>query len=92
MLSAKQNFLETVKKDGQPDRLIDQYENMVFFPADPVAGFARGKRYQGMEPIRDKWGTLILWPKEQIAAMPHVTADDKVVPDICEWKKTAIAP
>lgn len=92
MLTARQNFLETLKKDGKPDRLVDQYENMVFFPADPVAGYARGKRYQGMEPIRDKWGTLVVWPKDQIAAMPHVTADDKVVPDILEWKKSAIAP
>ncbi|MGD9161785.1 MAG: uroporphyrinogen decarboxylase family protein [Desulfobacteraceae bacterium] len=92
MLSARQNFLETLKKDGKPDRLVDQYENMVFFPADPVAGYVRGKRYKGMEPVRDKWGTLVVWPAEQIAAMPHVTADDKVVPDICEWKKTAIAP
>lgn len=92
MLSSKQNILETLKKDGKPDRLVDQYENMVFFPADPVAGYARGNRYKGMEPIRDKWGTLVLWPEEQIAAMPHVTADDKVVPDICKWKKSAVAP
>ena len=92
MLTAKQNFLETLKKDGKPDRLVDQYENMAFFPTDPVAGFARGKRYKGMAPIRDKWGTLVVWPEDQIAAMPHVTADDKVVPDICEWKKSAVAP
>jgi uroporphyrinogen-III decarboxylase len=92
MLSSKQNILETLKKDGNPDRLVDQYENMFFFPADPVAGYVRGKRYKGMEPIRDKWGTLIVWPEGQIAAMPHVTSDDKVVQDICEWKKTAKAP
>ncbi|MBN2041556.1 MAG: uroporphyrinogen decarboxylase (URO-D) [Spirochaetes bacterium] len=92
MLSVKQNFLETIKRDGKPDRLVNQYENMVFFPADPVAAYARGKRFKGMEPIRDKWGTLVLWPEDQIAAMPHVTATDKVVPDITEWKKTAIAP
>ena len=43
MLSSKENFLETVKKDGKPDRLVDQYENLAFFPADPVASYARGK-------------------------------------------------
>ena len=31
MLSAKQNFLETLKNNGTPDRLVDQYENMAFF-------------------------------------------------------------
>ncbi|NLD37304.1 MAG: uroporphyrinogen decarboxylase (URO-D) [Desulfatiglans sp.] len=92
MLTAKQNFLETIKKNGKPDRLVNQYENMVLFMADPVALYARGKRFKGMEPIRDKWGTCVVWPDDQLAAMPHVTADDKVVKDICNWKNTAKAP
>ena len=30
MLSAKENFLETIKPDGKPDRLVKQYEGAVF--------------------------------------------------------------
>ena len=26
MLSPKENFLETIKKDGKPDRLVKQFE------------------------------------------------------------------
>ncbi len=31
MLSAKENFLETIKKDGKPDRLVKQFEGTVSF-------------------------------------------------------------
>ena len=29
MLSAKENFLETIKPDGKPDRLVKQYEGFL---------------------------------------------------------------
>ena len=29
MLTAKENFLETLKKDGRPDRLVNQYQPFV---------------------------------------------------------------
>ena len=32
MLSAKENFLETIKPNGKPDRLVKQYEGAVFYP------------------------------------------------------------
>lgn len=92
MLNARENFLETIKKDGKPDRLVNQYEGLAFFTRDPVAAYARGNRYRGMEPLKDKWGTTVLWPEDQFAAMPHVTATDKVVPDITKWREYAKAP
>jgi uroporphyrinogen-III decarboxylase len=92
MLTPKQNFLETVKQDGQPDRLVKQFENCAFFRADPVAGYARGNRYKGMPPLKDKWGTTVLWPEDQVAAMPHVTSENKVIPDITTWRKKATVP
>ena len=85
MLTARANFLETINKDGKPDRLVIQYGNCVFFPAEPVAAYVRGKRNRGMSPIKDRWGTTILWPEDQPAVMPHVTPDDKVLPDITKW-------
>ncbi|HHU22347.1 MAG TPA: uroporphyrinogen decarboxylase (URO-D) [Clostridiales bacterium] len=92
MLTPKQNFLETLKKDGKPDRLVKQYENLFFFPGDPVAGFVRGKRYQGMPPLKDKWGTTILWPEDQFAAMPSVADEHKVVRDVTRWRDYTSAP
>ena len=70
MLSAKENFLETIKKDGKPDRLVKQFEGTVFFPPSPASTYIRGNRHRGMEPLKDRFGTEILWPENQVAAMP----------------------
>ena len=45
-----------------------------------------------MEPMKDLFGTEILWPQEQLAAMPHVTEDNKVIDDITEWKEQLVIP
>lgn len=86
MLNEKQLIIETIKKDGKPDRLVTQFCGTHFFPASAVSVFERGNRFKGMPPTRDVFGTLILWPEDQFAAMPHVTADDKVIRDISNWR------
>lgn len=68
MLSAKENFLETIKPDGKPDRLVKQYEGAVFYPPNPAASYIRGNRHPGMDPLIDRFGTEILWPANQVAA------------------------
>ena len=92
MLSAKENFLETIKKDGKPDRLVKQFEGTVFFPPSPASTYIRGNRHRGMEPLKDRFGTEILWPENQVAAMPHVTAENKVIKDITEWREQLVMP
>ncbi len=92
MLSAKENFLETIKKDGTPDRLVKQFEGTVFFPPSPASSYIRGNRHRGMEPLKDRFGTEILWPENQVAAMPHVTAENKVIKDITQWRDQLVMP
>ena len=92
MLSARQNFLETIKPDGKPDRIVKQYEATSFLPGDPVGSYVRGARRPGMEPIKDLWGTTIVWPEGIIAAMPHVTEENKVIKDITCWKDFVKVP
>ena len=92
MLTAKENLLETLKVDGKPDRLVKQYEGNAFFPPNPAAMYIRGNRHPGMEPMKDRFGTTILWPENQVAAMPHVTNDNKVISDITEWKDQLVMP
>lgn len=92
MLNAKQNFLETIKKDGKPDRLVKQFEGTVFLPGDPVAVYVRGNRYPGMPPLKDLWGTTVLWPVDSPAAMPHVTDDIKVIQDVTRWRDYTKVP
>ena len=62
MLNQRQNFLETIKPEGKPDRLVKQYEGTAFLPGDPVWTSVRGERHPGMDPSKDKWGTTIVWP------------------------------
>ncbi|SHI20986.1 Uroporphyrinogen decarboxylase (URO-D) [Sporobacter termitidis DSM 10068] len=92
MLSAKQNFLETIKRGGKPDRIVRQFEGTVFLPGDPVGNYVRGERYDGMPDKKDLWGTTIIWPAGVPAAMPHVTEENKVIKDITEWRKYAAVP
>ena len=92
MLTAKENLLETLKVDGKPDRLVKQYEGNAFFPPNPAAMYIRGNRHPGMEPMKDRFGTTILWPENQVAAMPHVTNDNKVISDITEWRDQLVMP
>ena len=92
MLNAKELFLETIKPDGKPDRLLKQYEGTIFMPGDPVNVYVRGNRSPGMPPHKDLWGTTIVWPKNVIAAMPHVTEETKVVRDVTCWRNFTKVP
>lgn len=92
MLNAKHNFLETIKKDGKPDRIVKQFEGTVFLPGDPVSSYVRGERYSGMAPKKDLWGTTIIWPVESPAAMPHVNDETRVIKDITNWRNYTKVP
>lgn len=86
MLKAKQNFLETIKPNGKPDRIVKQYEGTVLIPPiDPVNKYVRGVRFEGMPPTKDRWGTMVAWPVGDVAAMPIVTDEYKVIKDITRW-------
>lgn len=92
MLNARENFLETIKKDGHPDRLVKQYEGTAFLAGDPVNMFVRGARHPGMDPKQDLWGTTIVWPEGSIGAMPHVTEENKVIKDVTCWRDFVKVP
>lgn len=89
MLTAKQNFLETLKPDGKPDRLVNDYEVFKTVMIDPLMRFTRGNRKKGFT-TKDQWGTTYLWPETQMFAFP--SEDDLVCPDVTEWKKTVRVP
>jgi len=92
MLTPKQNFLETIKPDGKPDRIVKQFEGMKFMPFDPVNLYVRGKRIQGMPPSKDAWGTTMIWPEGVVAPMPLVNEETKVIRDITRWRDYANVP
>lgn len=89
MLTPKQNFLETIKPNGHPDRLVSDYEPLVPVTIDPLMRFTRGNRVKGITS-KDQWGTVYHWPDSQPFAFP--SEEEKVCPDITEWKKTVKVP
>jgi uroporphyrinogen-III decarboxylase len=91
MLTPKQNLLELLKSHGKPDRLVNQYQPFIPVLVDPCGKFTRGNRSKG-QTTKDQWGTEIAWPEAQFAAMPHVTADNKVIPDITRWRDYVKVP
>jgi hypothetical protein len=91
MLSAKENLLETLRVGGRPDRLVNQYQPFALLMNDPVRLYTSGNRVKGTTS-KDRWGTTIVWPEDQFAAMPHITADDKVLPDITAWRDYVKVP
>ena len=91
MLTAKQNFLETLKPDGNPDRLSACYTALQPIGGDPVFQFVRGNRVRGTDSY-DRWGTFISFPEDQPAAVPIVTPQNQVVQDIEQWEKYVKVP
>ena len=92
MLSVKENFLETIKKGGKPDRVVVQWGPLVpIMMIDPCMIYTRGMREKGKTVI-DRWGITIVWPEDQPASVPHVTAENKVVKDITKWRDYVKVP
>ena len=90
-MTPKEIFLELLKPDGQPERQLKQYEALHLVLTDPINGYLRGNRVKG-SISKDRWGTTILFPEDAPGATPHITAEDKVCPDITHWRDYVHAP
>ena len=90
-MTPKEIFLEMLKPDGQPPRQLKQYEALHLVLGDPINGYLRGNRVKG-SVSRDRWGTTILFPADAPGATPHITATDKVCPDVTHWRDYVHAP
>lgn len=91
MLTEKQNFLETIKRGGKPERFPACYTAFKPIGGDPVFQFVRGNRIKGTNSY-DRWGTYISYPEDQPAAIPIVTAENQVIQDIEEWREYVKVP
>lgn len=90
MYSEKENFLKTIYGEN-PDRLCAGYDALGVVRLDPLSDLDRGRRVEGQSLI-DVFGTEIVWPKGQPAAMPHVTDENKVIKDIENWRNEVTLP
>lgn len=71
MLTEMENWRETLKPHGSPDRLCNQFRPAYLFVDEPIYQFMYGNRKRG-QSCRDPFGTEILFPEDAPGAMPHV--------------------
>ena len=88
MLSAKENFLETLK-GGKPDAFVNEWEpfGSVFDPLMPITLVA----IPGQSVV-DPWGTTIYWGEGEPGPMPMVNDSNKAIDDVTEWKDQIKSP
>ncbi|MDR1247390.1 MAG: uroporphyrinogen decarboxylase (URO-D) [Clostridiales Family XIII bacterium] len=91
MLSPKDNFLETIRSDGKPDRLVNQYEPIAMVLPDPILIHTRGGVARGKTFI-DPWGVTLVWPEDQPASAPFHTEENRVIKDIVNWRNELRIP
>ena len=91
MMTAKEIFLELLKPDGQPDRLLRQYEALHMCLGDPINTYLRGNRKRGTVSV-DRWGTTISFPEDAPGPMPVTHDGLAVCPDVTRWRETVHAP
>jgi hypothetical protein len=90
MLSVKENFLETIKPNGKPDRLVNCYEFMglMFAPATALEHHSASPG----QTVKDGFGVTWKWEPGQPAAAPWHTPDNIVLNDITKWRETVVFP
>ena len=91
MMTPRELFLENLKPDGAPERQLKQYEALRIVFDNPMDAYLRGNRVRGGTSI-DRWGTTILFPEDAPGAMPHITEENKVLPDITRWREYVHVP
>ena len=90
MLSIKENLRETLKKDGHPDRFVNQYEFMDMIIC-PMQMDSPRPEYMGPH-THSAWGVEFSWPKGTPAAFPVHTPEAIVIKDIGHWQDYLKAP
>lgn len=91
MQTPKEIFLELLKPNGRPERMLKQYEALYMCLNDPINTYLRGNRRRG-SVSRDRWGTTISFPADAPGAIPVHTDDLTVCPDVTRWEETVHAP
>lgn len=91
MMTPKENFLELLKPNGQPDRQLCQYEALHMCLNDPINTYLRGNRKRGTRQQRPL-GHHHQLSCRRAGPMPVTTDGLAVCPDITRWRETVHAP
>ena len=90
MLTVKENLREVMKKDGNPDRFVKQFEFLHLLVPDTY--------YMGDYPLvpgnegYDQFGVLWSLPEGQMGAFPVHDDEHRVLKDITQWREIVKKP
>ena len=90
-MTPKELFLEMLKPEGKPERQLVQYEALSLILPDPIMIYLMDGRRPGTTG-KDRWGTTIMYPEGAPGPTPHITAENKVCPDVTRWREFVHAP
>jgi len=91
MLPIRENFLETIHPNGNPDRLVNGYEFMGLAVPDPLLAVTQHGLKRGEEG-KDGFGVTWSWAENQPAAAPLPHNDVIVIKDVTAWEDTLTLP
>ncbi|MCI8854498.1 MAG: uroporphyrinogen decarboxylase [Lachnospiraceae bacterium] len=89
MLTKKENLFETIR-GGRPDRFVNQFSFLAFV-SNPIRSNA-GCFLNPGESGYDGWGVKYLYPENTPRTFPDCKGENRVLPDITQWKKYVKAP
>ena len=83
MLTAIENLKETMKRDGHPDRFVNQYEFLHVLLPD-LYYMGNRPRKPGAEGF-DQYGVFWRFREGQMGPLPVHDAEHTAIQDICRW-------
>ena len=90
MLTGKENLREVLKKDGHPDRFVNQYDYLFLLYPDLY--------YMGDYPLEpgkagfDQFGVYWSFPEGQMGAFPVHDEEHRVLKDVLDWREIVHKP
>ena len=90
MLTARENFIETIK-GGNPDRFVNQYEALGLIRANPIAASGGYPRQPG-ETAVDAWGVTHTFEPGTPGPFPVHDDEHKILKDITKWREQVKVP
>lgn len=82
---------ENLRSGKTTETLINEWAPFALVMSDPVNTYLRANRQRG-KVTYDPFGAAFIWPEDQISGMPHVTENNKVIPDITRWREFLHVP
>ncbi len=96
-MNKKENWLRLIRGDnpgwiGPPWEAFKGNLFKDIFVGDPITQSMLPREVVYDAPQKDRWGVTFLWLSGTVARNPHITAENKVVPDVRQWRESVVFP